>query len=215
MSTNLTDDITPNASLNSFDPRLLVMFAKASYGDSCNNEIITGNTKTERMQSVHAPLVELGTVDKKYTTAMEVACGNKMTHIVVDNEEAAAAAIELLLSSKAGRATFIPLNKIAKAPSNLNLPKDNRVIDFAINLVNFDNKYINAFYYAVGETIVVENMECTQKLIGKYRMVTLRGELFEKSGLITGGLHIRLGLSFKQNKDFAAGTMLFDVFQGC
>ena len=167
------------------------------------------------LQGVHAPLVELGTVDKKYTTAMEVACGNKMTHIVVDNEEAAAAAIELLLSSKAGRATFIPLNKIAKAPSNLNLPKDKGVIDFAINLVDFDNKYINAFYYAVGETIVVENMECAQKLIGKYRMVTLRGELFEKSGLITGGLHIRLGLSFKQNKDFAAGTKLFDVFQGC
>ncbi len=167
------------------------------------------------LQGVHAPLVELGTVDRKYTTAMEVACGNKMTHIVVDNEEAATAAIELLLSTRAGRATFIPLNKIAKVPSSLNLPKDNGVIDFAINLVDFDNKYINAFYYAVGETIVVENMECAKKLIGKYRMVTLRGELFEKSGLITGGLHIRLGLNFKQNKDFAVGTKPFDVFQAC
>lgn len=152
------------------------------------------------LKGVHAPLVELGTVDKKYTTAMEVACGNKMTHIVVDNVEAATAAIELLLSYRAGRATFIPLNKIDMAPPCLNLPKENGVIDFAINLIDFDDKYTNAFYYALGETLVVENMECAKCLIGQYRMVTLRGELLEKSGSITGGLHIRIGLNFKQNK---------------
>ena len=124
-----------------------------------------------------------------------------MTHIVVDDEHVASVAIELLKSSGAGRATFIPLNKIVKAPSRLNLPKDKGVIDFAINLVDFDDKYINAFYYAVGETLVVEDMECAKKLIGKYRMVTLQGEIFEKSGSMTGGSQRRTGLSFSQNDD--------------
>ena len=169
--------------------------AQSSF-NSAIDTVINANLK-----GVHAPLVKLGTVDKEYSTAMEVAFGGRMTHIVVDDEHVASVAIELLKSSGAGRATFIPLNKIVKAPSRLNLPKDRGVIDFAINLVDFDDKYINAFYYAVGETLVVEDMECAKKLIGKYRMVTLQGEIFEKSGSMTGGSQRRTGLSFSQNDD--------------
>ncbi len=66
--------------------------------------------------------------------------------------------------------------------------------------MDFDDEYINAFYYAVGDTIVVEDMECAKKLIGRYRMVTL-AELFEKSGAITGGSMRKSGLSFSQNDD--------------
>ena len=154
-----------------------------------------------KLRGVHAPLVQLGTVDKEYSTAMEVAFGGRMAHIVVDNEHVASVAIELLLSTGAGRATFIPLNKIKPAPTRLQLPKDKGVIDYAINLVDFDDVYLDAFYYAVGDTLVVEDKECASKLIGKYRMVTLNGELFEKSGSITGGKLKRTGLSFSQNDD--------------
>ncbi len=153
------------------------------------------------LKGVHAPLVQLGTVDKEYSTAMEVAFGGRMAHVVVDDEHVASVAIEMLRSANAGRATFIPLSKVVKAPSRLALPKDKGVIDFAINLVDFDDKYINAFFYAVGDTLVVEDMECAKKLIGKYRMVTLQGELFEKSGAITGGTVKKSRLSFNQNDD--------------
>ncbi len=153
------------------------------------------------LKGLHAPLVKLGTVDKEYSTALEVAFGGRMAHVVVDDEHVASVAIELLKSSNAGRATFIPLNKVQKAPTKLQLPKDKGVVDFAINLVEFDDKYLNAFFYAVGDTLVVEDMECAKKLIGKYRMVTLQGELFEKSGSITGGAVRKTGLSFSQNDD--------------
>ena len=154
-----------------------------------------------KLRGVHAPLVKLGKVDKEYAVAMEVAFGGRMAHIVVDDEHVASVAIELLKSSNAGRATFIPLNKIKKAPSKLQLPKDKGVIDYAINLVDFDDEYIDAFFYAVGDTIVVEDIECAKKLIGKYRMVTLQGELLEKSGSMTGGTRQKTGLSFSQNDD--------------
>ena len=154
-----------------------------------------------KLRGVHAPLMQLGSVDKEYATALEIAFGGRMGHIVVDDEHVASVAIELLKSSRAGRTTFIPLNKVAKAPTKLALPKDKGVIDFAINLVDFDDEYINAFFYAVGDTIVVEDMECAKRLIGKYRMVTLAGELFEKSGAITGGSVKKTGFSFSQNED--------------
>uniref|UniRef100_UPI0040256A9D AAA family ATPase n=1 Tax=Candidatus Scatousia sp. TaxID=3085663 RepID=UPI0040256A9D len=169
--------------------------AQASMGNAIDTVM------NAKLRGVHAPLVKLGTVDKEYSTAMEVAFGGRMAHIVVDDEHVASVAIELLKSSGGGRTTFIPLNKVQKAPTRLSLPKDKGVIDFAINLVDFDDEYINAFYYAVGDTIVVEDMECAKKLIGKYRMVTLAGELFEKSGAITGGSMRKSGLSFSQNDD--------------
>ena len=153
------------------------------------------------IQGVHAPLMKLGSVDEEYSTAMEIAVGGRMAHIVVDDEHVAATCIELLKSANAGRATFVPLNKIVKCPRSLNLPKEKGVIDFAINLIDFDDEYLNAFYYAVGETLVVEDRSVANKLIGKYRMVTLSGDLFEKSGSITGGAIRKTGLKFSQNSD--------------
>lgn len=153
------------------------------------------------IRGVHAPLMKLGQVDEEYSTAMEIAVGGRMAHIVVDDEHVASTCIEILKSAGAGRATFIPLNKIVKCPKSLNLPKEKGVIDFAINLIDFDDEYLNAFYYAVGDTLVVEDRETAHKLIGKYRMVTLSGDLFEKSGSITGGSVKKTGLKFAQNSD--------------
>lgn len=158
------------------------------------------------ISGVHAPLMKLGQVDEEYSTAMEIAVGGRMAHIVVDDEHVASTCIELLKSSNAGRATFVPLNKIVKCPRSLNLPKDKGVIDFAINLIDFDDEYLNAFYYAVGETLVVEDRSVANKLIGKYRMVTLSGDLFEKSGSITGGAVRKTGLKFAQNSDSEIDT---------
>lgn len=177
------------------------MEAKKQAAEEANFGRAIDTIMNAKLRGVHAPLVKLGTVDKEYSIAMEVAFGGRMAHIVVDDEHVASVAIELLKSSNAGRATFIPLNKIKKAPSRLQLPKDKGVIDFAINLVDFDDAYIDAFYYAVGDTIVVEDIECAKKLIGRYRMVTLQGELLEKSGSMTGGTRLRTGLSFSQNDD--------------
>ena len=158
------------------------------------------------IRGVHAPLVKLGQVDEEYSTALEIAVGGRMSHIVVDDEHVAATCIELLKSSNAGRATFIPLNKIVKCPKSLNLPKEKGVIDFAINLIDFDDMYLDAFYYAVGDTLVVEDRSVANKLIGKYRMVTLSGDLFEKSGSITGGAVRKTGLKFSQNSDSELDT---------
>ena len=93
-----------------------------------------------------------------------------------------------------------------KCPKSLTLPKEKGVIDFAINLIDFDDEYLNAFFYAVGDTLVVEDRSVANKLIGIYRMVTLAGDLFEKSGSITGGAVRKSGLKFSQNSDSEIDT---------
>ena len=45
------------------------------------------------IRGVHAPLMKLGSVDEEYSTAMEVAFGTRMSHIVVDDEHVASTCI--------------------------------------------------------------------------------------------------------------------------
>ncbi len=139
------------------------------------------------IQGVHETLAQLADVESEYIDAINVAMGARAFSIVVDDQDTAYKAIQILRSQGRDRASFIPLNIIKKAPSRMALPKEKGVIDFAINLIDFDDKYIDAFYFALGETVVVENETTAKKLAGKYRVVTLEGDITEKSGLITGG----------------------------
>ncbi len=139
------------------------------------------------IDGVHAPLAQLGKVEGEYATALEIAMGGRMASVVVEDEEVAGICIDVLKNARAGRATFLPLNKIKRAPNNLKAPNINGVIDFAINLIDFDETYRDAFFHSLGETLVVEDRNTAQKLIGKYRMVDLEGTMYEKSAAITGG----------------------------
>lgn len=154
-----------------------------------------------KIRGVHAPLLQLGSVDKQYSTALEVAMGGRMKNIVVEDTDVARVCIDYLKSARAGSATFLPLDKMKPAPSSLKLPKEKGVIDYAINLIDFEDQYLDAFFYALGDTLIVEDYDCAKRLIGKYRLVTLDGSLFEKSGAITGGDRRDTGLKFSQNQD--------------
>ena len=175
--------------------------AQKSAGAGGSTTISVSTIMNAKLEGVHGAIMQLGKVDEEYQTALNIAFGSRLANIVVDDTHTANVCIETLRSQQAGTATFIPMNKIRKAPSRLQLPKDRGVIDFAINLVDFDDIYIDAFYHAVGETLIVEDSETAEKLIGKYRMVTLDGRLYDKSSAITGGYIRQNALGFGKNTD--------------
>jgi chromosome segregation protein len=137
------------------------------------------------MEGVHGIISDLGKAPKEYTTALNVAAGNKLHFVVCDDDQIAADGIRYLKEERLGRVTFLPLNKLK--PPMLPPLKEPGVIDYAVNLLEYDPKFDRAFGVALGSTVVVDTLERARKLIGKYRMVTLDGELLEKSGAITGG----------------------------
>ncbi|HEY9867954.1 MAG TPA: chromosome segregation protein SMC, partial [Candidatus Obscuribacterales bacterium] len=149
---------------------------------------------------VHGTIGQLGQVDERYSLALEMAIGPRLGHIVVEDDVVAQQCIEFLKEKQAGRATFVPLNKINAQPPGL-LPNRPGVIDFAYNLIDFNPKYTKAFQYACGQTIVVEDMEVARRLINQARMVTLEGELFEKTGTITGGHDLKARMRFSSKGD--------------
>ncbi len=139
------------------------------------------------LSGVHGLVAQLGWVQPQYQLAMEIAAGNRISFVVVNDDGVAATAINLLKSQRAGRATFLPLNKLKQAG---NLPRfDPRcgAIDYALNLIEFDSEYLDVFAFLFGQTLIYENLGQARPHIGRYRMVTLDGDLLETTGAMTGG----------------------------
>ncbi|MCX6688461.1 MAG: chromosome segregation protein SMC [Methanoregula sp.] len=137
------------------------------------------------MDGIHGTIAELGKAPKEYATALNVAAGSKLHFVCCDDDQIAADAIRYLKEERLGRVTFLPLNKLR--PPILPPVKEPGIIDYAVNLLEYDPKYDRAFAVALGTTVVVDTLERARRLIGKYRMVTFDGELLEKSGAMTGG----------------------------
>ncbi len=135
-------------------------------------------------------VAQLGQVEPRYQLALEIAAGARLGNIVVADDSVAAAAIAILKQERAGRATFLPLNKMARAKT---LPPISLAgcVDYALNLVRFEPQYAPIFAYVFGSTLVFETLESARQYLGQYRMVTLEGELLEPSGAMTGGSHSR------------------------
>ncbi|SKB14824.1 Chromosome partition protein Smc [Planktothrix sp. PCC 11201] len=134
---------------------------------------------------------QLGQVEPQYQLALETSAGARLGNIVVEDDSVAAAAIEFLKRQQAGRATFLPLNKIKGNRSNLpNLATMRNVsglIDLAVNLIEYEPRYQDIFAYVFGNTLVFNNLSNARKVLGQYRIVTLEGELLETTGAMTGG----------------------------
>ncbi|MCZ0898327.1 AAA family ATPase, partial [Microcoleus sp. HI-ES] len=134
-------------------------------------------------------VAQLGRVEPRYQLALEIAAGGRMGNMVVEDDSVAAAAIELLKQKRAGRMTFLPLNKIrgGRYSVNENLRRAAGFVDAAVNLIDCDSRYQEIFAYVFGSTVVFSNLSDARRYLGQYRIVTLDGEILETSGAMTGG----------------------------
>ncbi len=136
---------------------------------------------------IHGTVAELGSIHPEYSVAMEIAAGNRLSHIVVDDENVATECINVLKRERVGRASFIPLTKI-KSRSPKGHIDDEGVIGYAIDLVSFDPKLRPAFEFVFSDTVVTSDFETAKRLgFSGRRAVSLEGDLVERSGLVTGG----------------------------
>ena len=166
------------------------------------------------LDGIHGPVAQLGEVDDRHRLALEVAAGARLGQVVVDDDRIAARAIELLKSRRAGRLTFLPLNKI-RAPggggSSAAFARGARpggdsgagLIGRAVELVRFEPVYDQVFAYVFGDTLVFSDLASARQQLGRSRAVTLDGELLEKSGAMTGGSFSQRSssLSFGRSSD--------------
>ncbi|MFW6040944.1 MAG: chromosome segregation protein SMC, partial [Thermoplasmatota archaeon] len=162
------------------------------------SSILEARDKGE-LEGVHGTIAELADVQEKFETALQVAAGGRMQSIVVDDDGVASDAIKHLKQNRAGRATFLPLNKMRKGRPRgkaIRAVKDDNAVDFAIELVDYDQKYENVFWYVFQDTVVMEDIDAARERMGGVRMVTLDGEKIERSGAMVGGTLDKKMMSF-------------------
>ena len=122
--------------------------------------------------------------------ALAIALGNGLRSIVVTNDEVAAECIKWLRLNGGGRATFLPLNKLSVSRPQgrtLIVSQNSGVLGFAHDLLEYDSEIDIAVRYASRNTLIVQSMDIARKNMGGARMVTLKGDIIEGSGAMTGG----------------------------
>ncbi|MFA5406029.1 MAG: chromosome segregation protein SMC [Candidatus Nanoarchaeia archaeon] len=167
------------------------------FGNKGVNSIINLGFK-----GIHGTIASLGLIDKQYTTALSVTAGRRLNALVTSDDVIAQKCIEHLRQNKLGTATFIPLNKVSGNPLRHELARLKQtpgVVDFAINLVRFDEKYRKAFELVLGETLIINNLETARKINARIRMVTIEGDLVETTGVMTGGFRGNKSAGFISN----------------
>ncbi len=151
------------------------------------------------LEGIHGPVAQLGEVEERHRVALEVAAGARLGQVVVEDDRIAARAIELLKSRRAGRLTFLPLNRIrgggsgaasgAAALQRGGGPSGGApgLVGRAVDLIRHEPVYAEVFRYVFGDTLVFDSLASARRELGRCRAVTLEGELLEKSGAMTGG----------------------------
>ncbi len=141
-----------------------------------------------KIQGIHGTIAELASVDKEYELAMSVAAGAKMQAVVVDDENVGASVLDAVKKADVGRVTVLPLSKMMGGkPRGPAILASQNLVGFAIDLLDFDEKYRNAFWYVLGDTVVARTMDQAKANMGGVRIVTQTGELIEASGAMSGG----------------------------
>ena len=141
---------------------------------------------------MHGVLANILTVPKEYETAIEMTLGQTLQNIVTDTEEDAKKLIEHLRKNNLGRASFLPIASV-KGKKIDRLIKNNLsgVIGIAADLVKVNKKYEGIILNLLGRTVIVDNMETAIILARQnsygFRIVTLKGDVVNPSGAITGG----------------------------
>uniref|UniRef100_A0A8B9I336 Structural maintenance of chromosomes protein n=1 Tax=Anser brachyrhynchus TaxID=132585 RepID=A0A8B9I336_9AVES len=154
-------------------------------------EALLQQKKSGNIRGIYGRLGDLGAIDEKYDVAISSSC-SALDYIVVDTIDIAQECVEFLKKTGIGVATFIALDKMAvwekhlkKIPTPENAPR-------LFDMVKIEDKTFRvAFYFALRDTLVVNTLEDASRIAfqkdKRWRVVTLKGEVIEQSGTMTGG----------------------------
>ncbi|KAI3517569.1 hypothetical protein L1887_16784 [Cichorium endivia] len=151
------------------------------------------NFDRSKVKGVVAKLIKVK--DSATMTALEVCAGGKLFNVVVDTENTGK---QLLQNGDLRRrVTIIPLNKIQShpVPSRVQTAATKLVgkgnAEVALSLVGYDDELQTAMEYVFGATFVCKTSDAAREVAFNRQVstpsVTLEGDIFQPSGLLTGG----------------------------
>jgi structural maintenance of chromosome 4 len=149
---------------------------------------LTRLKESGRIDGFHGRLGNLGAIDQKYDVAISTACP-ALDNLVVDTTEVGQQCVEYLRKNNLGRANFILLNQLAQRDlSPIETPEN---VPRLFDLVKSKHeRFRPAFYSVLQNTLVAKDLEQANRIAygaKRWRVVTLDGQLIDKSGTMSGG----------------------------
>ncbi|AEF17387.1 chromosome segregation protein SMC [Thermoanaerobacterium xylanolyticum LX-11] len=148
---------------------------------------------------------ELIDVRSEYSLAIEIALGSAIQDIITETTESAKDLISVLKKNNFGRATFLPLDNITYKPFDKSFNRDDGVIGLASDIIDYDKKIEKAIKFILGRVIVTKDLDTaislSRKFKNQFKIVTLKGEVINPGGSITGGSVLKSQNILKRKED--------------
>ncbi|WPG98120.1 Hypothetical protein R9X50_00090600 [Acrodontium crateriforme] len=166
--------------------------AKASLSATqSQGNVLSGLTRLRdsgRIDGFHGRLGNLGAIDQKFDVAISTACPS-LNNLVVDTVEIGQQCIDYLRKNNLGRANFILLDRLPQRDlSPIQTPENvPRLFDL---VKSKDERFRPAFYSVLQNTLVAKDLQQANRIAygaQRWRVVTLDGQLIDKSGTMSGG----------------------------
>ncbi len=125
----------------------------------------------------------------KYKTAIEIAAGNSLFHVIVDTDDTASLLMKRLESQKLGRVTFLPLNRL-RVDDLVKVPDGNSDIRSMLELcIQYDATVKVAMQHVFGKKLLARTTDVAAEWSKKLQAdaITLDGDLCSRKGALTGG----------------------------
>ncbi|KAF2201328.1 condensin subunit Cut3 [Delitschia confertaspora ATCC 74209] len=141
-----------------------------------------------RINGFHGRLGNLGAINQKYDIAISTACPS-LDNLVVDTVEVGQQCIDYLRKNNLGRANFICLDRLAQRDLSPVATPEN--VPRLFDLVTPQHDRLRpAFFSVLQNTLVAKDLEQANRIAygaKRWRVVTLDGQLIDKSGTMSGG----------------------------
>ena len=165
-------------------------------------------TLKRHFPGVQGRLVDLcRPTQRRFNLAVTVAAGKDMDAIVVDTKQTGFDCIKYLREQRVGTATFLPLDSL-QVPSPESMDRLRALTDedgryrMAADVIACDESVKRAVLYAVGNTVVCDDLDSARELCfggssrssrggqseSRVKAVTVGGAVISKAGTMTGGI---------------------------
>jgi len=167
--------------------------------------VMEAGTRRE-LRGIVGTVAQLISIKSGCEVAIETALGTAIQNIVVENERSAKDAIYFLKKTKAGRATFMPLDTVKGSRfDDEQVLKSDGTVGLASRLVSCDARYESIISGLLGRIIVAEDLDAAANIARackyRYRVVTLDGQVVNAGGSFTGGFSSRSAGVFSRRSE--------------
>ena len=149
------------------------------------------------IKGIHGVLSDLIDVQESYEQAISISLGQASQFIICEDDVTARNAITFLKQNKAGRATFLPLNRIqgrqVQEQAIITAKSVKGYLGIAVDFVKTKDKYQTAILSQLGNTLIAQDLEAANEVskmvYARYRVVTMQGDIVNVGGSMSGGAY--------------------------